>query len=530
MPAPTPNKSRLIEIFDTTLRDGSQGEDVNLSLEDKLAIAEKLDELGVHYIEGGWPAPSRLNDVAFFKRAKKLKLKSSKLVAFGSTRRADSKAGLDPTIQALLKAETRFVCIFGKSWDLHVTKVLRCSLDENLRMISDSVKTLRKRRDKVFYDAEHFFDGYKRNPAYALATLRAAHEAGAACLVLCDTNGGCLPWEIEGMVSDISQAFKGAELGIHVHNDAELAVANTLAAVSRGVTHVQGCVNGLGERCGNANLVSVIPNLKFKMGLSSIPDKSLPKLTQIARTIASIANIPVNDHQSYVGLSAFAHKAGVHIDAVLKDSRSYEHIQPEQVGNERRLLASEQAGKATILSKARKYGVKLKGHDSARDIIARIKELEHQGYQFEGADASFELLMRQHLGQRKPYFKLESYRVEVEKTGEQERARATVLLLVKGSRQHTTAEGNGPVNALDQALRKALIPFYPGVKATRLIDYKVRVLQSRGGSAAKVRVLMETTDGKMTWNTVGVHENIIEASWEALVDSVEYKLLKDAKR
>jgi 2-isopropylmalate synthase len=517
---------KRVEIFDTTLRDGSQGEDVHLSVDDKLAIAEKLDELGVDYIEGGWPAPNNTKDIEFFKRAKKLKLKHAKLVAFASTRRANSKAVNDPIVSSLLKAETRLVCIFGKSWDLHVLKVLRTSLDENIAMIHDTVATLKRRREKVFYDAEHFFDGYKNNPSYALKTLQSAFEAGADCLVLCDTNGGCMPWEVESIVSDVSKAFPMGVIGVHVHNDGELAVANTLAAVSKGARHVQGCVNGLGERCGNANLISVIPALKFKMGLTSIPDKNISRLTEIARTISSIANVPLSDHAPYVGLSAFAHKSGVHIDAVLKESRSYEHLRPELVGNERRFLASEQAGRATIARKFRDFQIKA-GADKAREIIALVKHREFNGYQYEGAEASLELLMRNHLGRSGKYFELESYHVSVERRGVIEPAEATVKIKVKGERQHTVAEGNGPVNALDTALRQALTPYFSGLKNTELVDYKVRVLQSSGGTGAKVRVLMETTDGKRTWNTVGVHENIIEASWEALVDSVEYKLMKD---
>lgn len=517
---------KQVEIFDTTLRDGSQGEDVNLSVDDKLAIAEKLDELGVHYIEGGWPAPANAKDIAFFKRAKKLRLKHARLVAFGSTRRMRGKAKTDPIIKSLLSAETRQVCIFGKSWDLHVLKVLKTTLDENLAMISDSVSFLRKRRERVFYDAEHFFDGYKNNPSYALSCLKAAFDAGADCLVLCDTNGGCLPWEVETIVADVTKAFPLGSIGVHVHNDGELAVANTLAAVSKGARHVQGTINGLGERCGNANLVSVIPALKFKMGLQSIPDKNIVRLTEMARVISSISNIPLGDHSPYAGLSAFAHKSGVHIDAVLKESRSYEHLKPELVGNERRFLASEQAGKATIERKFKDFKINA-GTEQAKEIIALVKQREFDGYQYEGAEASLELLMRKHLGRSGRYFELESYHVSVESRGSVEPAEATVKIVVKGERHHTVAEGNGPVNALDTALRQALSPYFKSLKNTELIDFKVRVLQSSGGSGAKVRVLMETTDGKRTWNTVGVHENIIEASWEALVDSVEYKLLKD---
>ncbi|MES2201441.1 MAG: citramalate synthase [candidate division FCPU426 bacterium] len=516
-----------VEIFDTTLRDGSQGEDVSFSIEDKLAVAQKLDELGMHFIEGGWPSPANAKDMEFFRRAKRLKLKRSRLVAFGATRRANGKAGTDPLLRSLLKAETDLVCIFGKTWDLHVEKVLRTTLDENLAMISSSVRELRKRREMVFFDAEHFFDGYKRNASYALRCLRAAFDAGADRLVLCDTNGGCLPWEIEEAVTEVVKSFPSGRIGVHVHNDGELAVANTLAAVARGAIHVQGCMNGLGERCGNANLASVIPNLKFKMGIDSIPEKSIPRLAEIARAISSIANVPLSDHQPFVGFSAFAHKAGVHIDAMVKDSRSYEHIPPQSVGNERRMLVSEQAGRAAIQSKAAQYGLKLKDKESAREIMELVKDREQQGYQFEGADASFQMLMLSHLGSRKKFFELESYHVDVERRHELEPSEATVKLMVKGKRQLAAAEGNGPVNAMDLALRKALSSSYPALRSVILTDYKVRVLHSAGGTAAKVRVLIQSTDGKDTWNTVGVHENMIQASWEALVDSLEYKLTKD---
>jgi 2-isopropylmalate synthase len=515
-----------VEIFDTTLRDGSQGEDVHFSVEDKLAIALKLDELGVHWIEGGWPAPGNAKDVAFFKAAKKLKLRRSGLVAFGSTRRAHGKAGSDPILGALLKAETRNACIFGKSWDLHVHKVLKCSLDENLAMISESVGFLKKRREKVFYDAEHFFDGYKNNPSYALSALKAAHDAGADCLVLCDTNGGCLPSEVEAICADVAKSFPAGSIGVHTHNDGELAVANALAAVSKGARHVQGTINGLGERCGNANLVSLIPALRFKMGLKSIPDAKIPRLTETARAISSIANLPLNSHSPYAGLSAFAHKSGVHVDAMMKDSRTYEHLRPELVGNERRILASEQAGKATMALKFRAYRIQA-GPEQAREIASLVKERELQGYQYEGAEASLELLMRSHLGKGLKYFELESYHVSVESRGSVGPAEATVRLKVRGRLQHTVAQGDGPVNALDKALRQALVPHFSSLRKTELVDYKVRVLQSSSGTGAKVRVLMETTDGKRAWSTVGVHENIIEASWEALVDSVQYKLMKD---
>ena len=522
---------KQVEIFDTTLRDGSQGEDVNFSVEDKLAIAEKLDSLGVHYIEGGWPAPSNVKDREFFRRAKRLKLKHARLVAFGGTCRPGEPASKSAIVKGALDAETRDVCIVGKASDFHVEKVLKTSLDENLRILHDTFSFLKKRRQRVFFDAEHFYDGYKRNPSYSLSCLMAAFEAGVDALVLCDTNGGSLPWEIERITAEVRKAFPGSVLGIHVHNDAELAVANTLAAVGQGVRHVQGTINGYGERCGNANLCSIIPDLRFKMGMHSVPDAYIKRLSQVSRFVASVANLPLNAHQPYTGGSAFAHKAGLHIDALIKAPGSYEHMDPAVVGNERKLLASEQSGKATAVAKAAAFGVRLKGgSDSARGFIQLVKQRELEGYQYEGADASLELLMRRHLGSETRYFELESYHVSVERRSAIEAAEATIKIKVKGSRQHTVAEGNGPVNALDMALRQALMPYYPKIKNTELLDFKVRVLQSSGGTGAKVRVLMQTSDGKKSWNTVGVHENIIEASWEALVDSVEYMLLKSGAK
>ncbi len=519
-----------IHIFDTTLRDGSQGEDIAYSVDDKLAIAARLDELGVDSIEGGWPAPGNAKDLAFFKRAKKLRLRHARLVAFGSTCRPGEKAPASAILKGVLDAETPDACIFGKTWDLHVTKVLRSTLDENLRMVHASVAFLKKRRQRVHFDAEHFFDGFKRNPGYALQVLRAAYEAGADTLVLCDTNGGTLPEQVSRATAEIRKAFPGAVLGAHMHNDGELAVANSLAAVSQGVRHVQGTMNGYGERCGNANLASLIPNLRYKLGSASIPEKQLAKLTEVSRFVASVANLPLGDHQPFTGASAFAHKAGVHIDAILKAPGSYEHMDPALVGNERRLLASEQAGKATVLAKAKAWGVRLKDAEGAKDIIRLIKQRELEGYQYEGADASLELLMRRHLGAHRPAFVLQSYHVDVERRQALEPSEASVKLQVGAKTEFTVAEGNGPVNALDAALRKALLPHYPGLKGVELIDYKVRVLNSvgqAGGTGARVRVLIESRDAKgQVWSTVGVHANIIEASWEALVDAVEWRLLK----
>ena len=515
-----------IEIFDTTLRDGSQGEDVSLSLEDKLVIAERLDRMGFHYIEGGWPAPGNEKDQAFFKRAAKLRFKNSVLVAFGSTQRPGHPASKDPLLLALIEAQTKVVCIFGKSWDIHATKILKVSLAENLKLITDSVGFLKSKKRRVFYDAEHFFDGYKANPKYALETITAAYQAGAERLVLCDTNGGCLPSEVAKITAAVREALPQAVLGIHAHNDGEMAVANSLAAVQAGAVQVQGTVNGYGERCGNANLLSVIPNLRFKLSLNSIPEKNISLLTELSRFVSTVTNVALSDHQPFVGMSAFAHKAGVHVDAVMKSKESYEHMAPEKIGNIRRLLVSDQAGKATVIAKAANYGVKLdKSSPQTKAIILKVKQMELAGYQFEGADASFAIMLKKLMGKHKPSFDLESYHVKVDHRGDTlDASEATIKLRVKGKRKYTVAEGNGPVNALDSALRQALLEFYPQLADTELIDYKVRVLTNRDGTASKVRVVMESTDGKHTWATVGVHENVIEASWEALVDSMDYRL------
>jgi 2-isopropylmalate synthase len=518
-----------VDIFDTTLRDGSQSPDISFSVEDKLAIAERLDWLGVDYIEGGWPALGNAKDQAFFKQAKRLKLKHARLVAFGATRKAGERVGQSPFLKGVLAAETKDVCIVGKSSDFHVTQVLRTTLDENLRMLFESFKFLKARRQRVFYDAEHYFDGYRRNPSYALQCLKAAWDGGADALVLCDTNGGSLPEQIAEATDEARKAFPGAVLGVHVHNDGELAVANSLMAVDRGVRHVQGTINGYGERCGNANLVSIIPalSLKKEKGYDTIPARNLERLTQVSRFVASIANLPLSDHQAYVGSSAFAHKAGLHTDALIKSPGSYEHMRPETVGNTRRLLASEQAGKGAMARKFEDFKIKA-GLDEAKAVIALVKQRESEGYQYEGADASLELLMRRHLGSHKPLFSLLSYHVDVERRAQLDPSEASVKLQVGPKVEFTVAEGNGPVNALDAALRKALQPHFPAaLKGIELVDYKVRVLAGTAGTGAKVRVLIESRDAKgVTWSTVGVHENIIEASWEALVDAVEYRLSK----
>jgi len=525
--------SRAIKLYDTTLRDGTQGEGVTFSMEDKVRIAQRLDALGVHYIEGGWPG-SNPKDLRFFKRVQDAVFKTARISAFGATRRPGVRPPEDPNLQALVEAGPPVVTIFGKSWDFHVTAALGTTLEENLAMIGDSVSYLLKHFEEVIYDAEHFFDGFKRNREYAIRTLLAAEAAGAHCLVLCDTNGGSLPHEVAQIVREVKAVVKSTSpLGIHVHNDTECAVANTLAAVAEGVGHVQGTINGYGERCGNANLVSIVPNLMLKMGLESIPPEHLRDLREVSRFVSELANRKPWGAQPYVGDSAFAHKGGIHVSAVLKHPETYEHVDPERVGNHRRVLVSELAGQSNILWKAREYGIDLdKNTPDARRILDTLKRLEDEGFQFEGAEASFELLMERALGNHRPYFDLQGFRVIVEEqqgSGEPV-AEATVRLRVKGIEEHTAASGNGPVNALDHALRKALEDFYPNLRHMTLLDYKVRILDESKGTAAKTRVLITSGDGDETWGTVGVADNIIEASWQALVDSVEYKLRRDEKR
>ncbi len=523
---------KRVVLYDTTLRDGMQAEGISFSVRDKLGIAEKLDDLGMHYIEGGNPG-SNPKDMAFFREARSLKLKRARLTVFGSTRRRGVSAGRDPGLAALLRAGTPVVTLFGKSWLLHVRDVLRVSRAENLRMIESSVRYIRKRGRKVVYDAEHFFDGYRDNASYCLDTLRCAVEGGAGCVVLCDTNGGTLPHEVERIVGEVVAAMRGcgASLGIHCHNDAGVAVANTLIGVSCGLTHVQGTMNGYGERCANADLTSVIPSLKLKMGANCISDARLAKLTEVSRYISEVANVVPDDRQPYVGVSAFAHKGGMHVDAVRKNPRTFEHVPPRAVGNRRRVLVSEVSGRSNVLYKAAQYGIDLsKDRSETKKILARLKELEHQGYQFEAADGSFKLMMRKALGKYRKFFDLEGFRVSVEKR-EDDRliSEATIKVRVKGIQEHTASEGDGPVNALDNALRKALQDFYPTLAEMHLSDFKVRVLDAKQGTAAKVRVLIESRDHDETWGTVGLSENIMEASWQALVDSVEYKLLKDSR-
>jgi 2-isopropylmalate synthase len=524
-------KTKKVSLYDTTLRDGAQAEDISFSLEDKLRITSRLDDFGIHYIEGGWPGANP-KDAAYFQEAGKLPLRNARLVAFGSTRRAGKKAAEDDNLKALVKAGTPAVTIFGKSWDLHVKDALRVSLKENLTMISETVSFLKKNVPEVLYDAEHFFDGFRQDREYALSTLRAAVKGGADCLVLCDTNGGMLTLDLVKVVKEVQKALPGQCLGIHVHNDSETAVANTVAAVSCGVRHVQGTVNGYGERCGNANLCSIIPALQLKLGLRCVSEENLTGLRGLARFVSELANMPPWKHQPFVGDSAFAHKGGVHVSAILRNPLTYEHIRPELVGNRQRVLVSDLSGRANILQKAAEFGIDLKSKDPGTTrILDHLKELESRGFQFEGAEASFELLIKKVLGTHRRFFELKGARVIVEKRREKEEAisEATIKVAVDGKVEHTAAEGKGPVHALDGALRKALYRFYPKLRTMELIDYKVRVLTAVEGTAAPVRVLIESGDKDERWGTVGVSANLIEASWQALVDAIEYKLLKDLR-
>ncbi|MBI5416005.1 MAG: citramalate synthase [Candidatus Omnitrophica bacterium] len=521
--------TRII-IYDTTLRDGSQTEGVSFTVNDKIKITEKLDDLGVHYVEGGWPG-SNPKDQEYFQSVQKRKWKHAAIAAFGSTRRPKIKPSDDQNLRALVGSGTPTVTIFGKSWDLHVTDVLRTTLEENLQMIAGSVEYLKKHSKEVIYDAEHFFDGYKRNPDYALKAIRAARDAGADCIVLCDTNGGTLPAEVKDIVTKIKREIK-SPLGIHAHNDLGMGVANSIAAVEAGCVHVQGTFNGLGERCGNADLCAVIGILSTKLNKPSIPEKNVVKLTEASYYISEVSNFKLADNAAFVGHSAFAHKGGVHIDAMLKNPLAYEHIDPAKVGNHRRFITSELAGKMPIVLKAEQMDVHLdKKSPETQELLKALQDKEHGGYQFEAADASFELFLKRSLKKYKPFFKLEGFRTVSEKRFDgQVFAEASVRVNVDGESRYNAAEGDGPVEALDKALRQALTKFYPRLAQMRLTDYKVRVLDTKEGTAAKVRVLIESQDDTDSWTTVGVHENIIEASWEALTDSIEYKLLKDQKK
>ena len=519
---------KKVHIYDTTLRDGAQFEGISFSVKDKLRISRKLDELGVDFIEGGWPGANPKDNEFFAVAAKELKLKKSKLTAFGSTRRAGGRTASDPVVKGLLKAGTKYLTIFGKSWDLHVREVLKASLKENLKMIEDTVAYLRKQKRHVFFDAEHFFDGYTENAGYALDSLKAAVAGGAEAVVLCDTNGGALTSRIFEVVEEVS-AVIGVPLGIHVHNDGDMAVANSVAAVQAGCSHVQGTFNGYGERCGNANLVSILPTLKFKMGMDCLSAFEFKDLTEVSRYVAEIANIKQQDSQPYVGQSAFAHKAGVHVNAILKNNRTYEHIDPEKVGNKRRMLISELSGRSSIISKASDMGIEIeRSSDRAKSILDAVQDLENEGYQFELAEASLMLLMERASETFKSPFEMEDFRVIVEKrAGGTIVSEATVKLRIGDARKHTVSLGDGPVHAMDRALRKALMEFYPSLREMHLSDFRVRVLDEKAGTAAKVRVLIQSQDKTDSWWTVGVSENIVEASWIALKDSIEYKFVKD---
>lgn len=524
-------KQTQIQLFDTTLRDGSQGAGVSFTVEDMLKIARALDAFGIHYIEGGWPGSNPKHEL-FFKEATKIQFKNAKLVAFGSTRHKGHPASKDPNLLKLVASKVKVACIFGKSWDLHVVHALRVSHEENLAMIEDSVKFLRSKGLEVIYDAEHFFDGYRSNPDYALATIKAAARGGASTVTLCETNGGMLPSDIRAITAVVRQGFPGIRLGIHAHNDSDCAVANSITAVQEGCTMVQGTVNGFGERCGNANLCSIIPGLQLKLGYRCLPDKNMAHLTELSRYVDEIANFLPVERMPYVGTNAFAHKAGIHVSAIARNSSTYEHISPAAVGNERRILISELSGKSNITHKAGELSIDVdKDPDAAKKIIDMVKRREHEGFQFEDADGSFSLLTKKALGTYKPFFELKSFRVSVERNGHgDEISEATVKLLVKGKEVHTVAEGDGPVNALDRCLRKALEPFFPQISEVSLRDFKVRVINGGASTAAKVRVLIESRDADRSWGTIGVSENIIEASWQALADAIEYKLFKGKKK
>ncbi len=519
-----------VELYDTTLRDGTQQEGISLSVEDKLKIARKLDDLGIDYIEGGWPGANP-KDVEFFEKAKLLKLNHAKMVAFGSTRRANGSAETDPTLKHVLEAETPVVTLVGKTWDMHVTEVLGTNLEENLAMISDSISFLKKHGRTVFLDAEHFFDGFKANPEYATQCVKAAVAAGADGVVLCDTNGGALPHEVTAIVTKLREDVPDATLAIHPHNDGDVAVANALAGIMAGATQVQGTINGIGERCGNANLVSVIADLKMKMGIDCVTDEQLGSLAEVSHFVSEIVNRTPNPYQPYVGSSAFTHKAGLHASAVAKVAESYQHIAPERVGNVNHVLVSELAGRSNVLQKLEEMGIPA-SPEVVQNALELIKQQENRGFQYEGAEASFEMLVRRALPGYQAPFELVDFMVIVEKhrrpteiTDEGVACEATVKIQVDGQVKHTAAGGNGPVNAMDVAARKALMEFYPAVEVIRLLDYKVRVVDQGTGTEAMVRVLIDSTDGDKTWHTVGCSANIIEASWMALQDSLEWWLL-----
>ncbi len=519
--------NKRICAYATTLRDGNQAIGITLSCADKLNIAERLHDLGLHYLEGGWPTPANTVDVDFFAKATRTAMRDS-LAVFGSTRRKGLTCGKDPLVQMLVRSGARAATIFGKSWDLHVKKVIRTSLTENLDMIADTVSYLRRHFDTVFYDAEHFFDGYRANPDYAMKTLAAAREAGCDCVVLCDTNGGMLPGEFLDMYTAVARGFDGP-LGVHMHNDAGCAVANTFLAVKNGAVHVQGTINGLGERCGNANLCTIIPGLQLKRGYRLVSDEQLARLTETSIYVSELVNVAHDIRQPYVGESAFSHKAGTHADGVRKARESFEHVAPELVGNSRHFVVSDQAGSSTILARLAAIQPDIEKKDPrVKAVLDRILAMEAEGYQFEAADGSFELIAREVLDHFVQPFLVNGFRVIEEHREDGELvSEATIRVTHDKQEEHTAADGDGPVNALDNALRKALVRFFPSLAAVKLEDFKVRVLDAKAGTEAKVRVLIESSDGKDRWSTIGVSTNIIEASWLALVDGLEYKLMKE---
>lgn len=519
-------KVKKLQILDTTLRDGAQAEGISFSVDDSLKITKKLDWLGIDYIEGGWPG-SNPKALKYFKKVKSIDLENAKIAAFTSTRRKNTSPSKDPILNKVVEVTPVACCIFGKTWDLHVEKALGTTNKENLKMIEESVSYLKEKGMEVIFDAEHFFDGFKNNPEYALRCLHAAVKGGADNISLCETNGGALPGEVEEAVKQVLKEIK-SPVGIHTHNDSDVAVANTLVAVNAGCTMVQGTINGYGERCGNVNLTSVIANLQLKLGYKCIPEENMVKLTEVSRYIDDIANRIPYSHMPFVGNSAFAHKGGIHVSAVRRDTKTYEHIEPGKVGNKRRILLSELAGASNINFKSKEFGIDLKKDNAkVKKLLKKIKKMEDSGYQYEGSEASFELLMKKETGAYRKFFDLKGFRVIVESdAGGELRSEATIRVKVKDTEEHTAAEGDGPVNALDNALRKALEKFYPELAEVSLSDFKVRVINAKSGTAAKVRVLIESKDKKHEWGTIGVSENIIEASWKALVDSIEYKLLK----
>lgn len=516
-------------IYDTTLRDGAQMQDISFATEEKLLILEKLDGLGIAFVEGGWPG-SNPKDREFFRKAKSLTLKT-RIVPFGSTRRRRIRVSQDPNLKALLQVEQPTVAIVGNAWAAYAREALKVSLDTNLRMVSETVSFLKKADREVFFDAEHFFEGMAEDEEYVLKVLREVCESGADCLVLCDTNGGALPDTIREGVRKVREAFPSVRIGIHCHNDSGCAVANTLVAAQEGASILQGTINGYGERCGNADICSVIAGVELKMGRTAIGHKRLGRLREISHVVDELLNMVPHPRQPYVGMNAFAHKAGIHASAVTRSSRMYEHVDPSRVGNARRFVVSELAGKSNLFVKAREFGLdETRVSSVAPDILKTVKDLENEGYQFEGAEASLELLMRKALGKHRRFFDLKGFRVIVEKREDNSIfSEATIKVSVGGQQKHTAAEGEGPVNALDNALRKALESFYPSLRQMHLKDFKVRVINARLGTKAKVRVIIESADLEETWNTVGVSENIIEASWQALVDGVEYKLLREGR-